>query len=81
MGCHNFVNEHGTKDMPSIIEEVHKIKTAELGKSLSGEETEDQNDEKRSLQEHASHENRKDQPYKVCVVCHSLGGAVMLMYV
>jgi pimeloyl-ACP methyl ester carboxylesterase len=77
------VNEHGTKDMPAIIEEIHKIKTSELGKSqpLSGEETEDQNGKKRSLEEQASRENStEDQPYKLCAVCHSLGGAVMLMY-
>jgi hypothetical protein len=34
---------------------------------------------KRNLEEQASHENRKDQPYKLCALCHSLGGAVMLI--
>ncbi|RCV25664.1 hypothetical protein SEVIR_5G184700v4 [Setaria viridis] len=77
------VNEHGTKDMPAIIEEIHKIKTSELGKSqpLSGEETEVQNDKIKKLEEQASQGGAEDQPYKLCAVCHSLGGAVMLMYV
>jgi hypothetical protein len=37
--------------MPSIIEEIHKIKTSELVKSqcLSAEETEDQNGEKKEF--------------------------------
>ncbi|KAL5671988.1 hypothetical protein ACJX0J_016294, partial [Zea mays] len=37
---------HGTKDMPAIIEEIHKIKISELGKSQpqSAEGTGDQND-------------------------------------
>ncbi|XP_062211819.1 uncharacterized protein LOC133912879 [Phragmites australis] len=78
------VNEHGTKDMPAIIEEIHKIKTSELGKSwlLSRKETEDQNDKIKNLEVQASQEDgTEDQPYKLCAVCHSLGGAVMLMYV
>jgi len=78
------VNEHGTKDMPAIIEEIHKIKTSELGTSrpLSGQETEDQNDIIKKLEVHTSQEDSgEDQPYKLCAVCHSLGGAVMLMYV
>ncbi|CAL4956387.1 unnamed protein product [Urochloa decumbens] len=78
------VNEHGTKDMAAIIEEIHKIKTSELRKSrpLSEEETEAQNDKIKKLEEQASQEgSAEDQPYKLCAVCHSLGGAVMLMYV
>lgn len=78
------VNEHGTKDMPAIVEGIHKIKTSELGQSQpsSGEETEDQNDKIEHLEVHASQEDSKEyQPYKLCAVCHSLGGAVMLMYV
>ncbi|KAL6608040.1 hypothetical protein ACP70R_041103 [Stipagrostis hirtigluma subsp. patula] len=78
------VNEHGTKDMPAIIEEIHKIKTSELGKRrpLSGEETEEQNDKMKNMEVQASQEDgTEDQPYKLCAVCHSLGGAVMLMYV
>ncbi|XP_066306353.1 uncharacterized protein [Miscanthus floridulus] len=78
------VNEHGTKDMPAIIEEIHRIKTSELGKSQpqSGEGTGDQNDKIKNLEVQASQEDSiEDQPYKLCAVCHSLGGAVMLMYV
>ncbi|GJM94233.1 hypothetical protein PR202_ga10863 [Eleusine coracana subsp. coracana] len=78
------VNEHGTKDMPAIIEEIHRIKTSEFGRSqsLSGEETEEQNDKIKDLEAQMSPDNRtEDQPYKLCAVCHSLGGAVMLMYV
>ena len=70
--------------MPAIIEEIHKIKTSELGTSrpLSGQETEDQNDKIKNLEVHTSQEDSgEDQPYKLCAVCHSLGGAVMLMYV
>ncbi|XP_066398745.1 uncharacterized protein [Miscanthus floridulus] len=78
------VNEHGTKDMPAIIEEIHKIKTSELGKSYpqSGEGTGDQNDKLKNLEMQASQKDSiEEQPYKLCAVCHSLGGAVMLMYV
>ncbi|CAL4976071.1 unnamed protein product [Urochloa decumbens] len=78
------VNEHGTKDMAAIIEEIHKIKTSELGQSqpLSEEVTEAQNDKTKKLEDQASQEgSAEDQPYKLCAVCHSLGGAVMLMYV
>ncbi|CAM0881285.1 unnamed protein product [Alopecurus aequalis] len=77
------VNEHGTKDMPAIIEEIHKIKTSELGKSGNlVVETEDQNDNIKKSEIQASHEDMaEDQPYNLCVICHSLGGAVMLMYV
>lgn len=78
------VNEHGMKDMPAIIEEIHKIKTSELGKSQhhAQEETEDQNDNIKNLEIQTSQEDViEDQPYKLCAVCHSLGGAVMLMYV
>ncbi|CAL4963420.1 unnamed protein product [Urochloa decumbens] len=78
------VNEHGTKDMAAIIEEIHKIKTSELGQShpLLEEVTEAQNDTTKKLEDQASQEgSAEDQPYKLCAVCHSLGGAVMLMYV
>ncbi|ONM32250.1 alpha/beta-Hydrolases superfamily protein [Zea mays] len=70
--------------MPAIIEEIHKIKISELGKSQpqSAEGTGDQNDKLKSLEVQASQEDSiEDQPYKLCAVCHSLGGAVMLMYV
>lgn len=56
------INEHGTEDIPAMIEKIHEIKTSEL-KADPKEETEDV------------------QPYKLCAVCHSLGGAAILMYV
>lgn len=60
------INEHGTKDIPAIMDKIHEIKTAEL--------------------EQSSHLNSEDaandrQPYRLGVICHSLGGAVMLMYI
>lgn len=59
------INEHGTEDIPALIEKIHEVKTSEL--KLSQPDTEE--------------ETSGDQPYKVCAVCHSLGGAAMLMYV
>ncbi|KAE8724982.1 STOMATAL CYTOKINESIS-DEFECTIVE 1 family protein [Hibiscus syriacus] len=56
------VNEHGTKDIPAMIEKIHEIKTAELKIIQPDEETND------------------EQPYKLGAMAHSLGGAVMLMY-
>ncbi|XP_058088027.1 uncharacterized protein LOC131234995 isoform X2 [Magnolia sinica] len=58
------INEHGTQDMPAVIEKIHQIKTSELKSSQS-----DLDDE------------TEEQPYKLCAICHSLGGAVMLMYI
>ncbi|XVF09651.1 hypothetical protein REPUB_Repub07fG0112800 [Reevesia pubescens] len=57
------INEHGTEDIPAIIEKIHEVKTAELKISQPDEETND------------------EQPYKLCAVSHSLGGAGMLIYV
>lgn len=48
-----------------MIEKIHDIKTSELELSSPGIEEECDD----------------DQPYKLCAVTHSLGGAVMLMYV
>ena len=48
-----------------MIEMIHQIKTSELKGS------------KPDLKE----ETDDDQPYKLCAVCHSLGGAAILMYV
>ncbi|XP_027358019.1 uncharacterized protein LOC113867146 isoform X2 [Abrus precatorius] len=59
------INEHGTKDIPAMIEKIHEVKTAEL--SLSKPDIEE--------------ETIDDQPYKLCAICHSLGGAAMMMYV
>ncbi|RDX86102.1 Gastric triacylglycerol lipase, partial [Mucuna pruriens] len=58
------INEHGTKDIPAMIEKIHQVKTAELKLSKPGIE-----------------EEIDDQLYKLCAVCHSLGGASILMYV
>ncbi|XP_031287493.1 uncharacterized protein LOC116146229 isoform X1 [Pistacia vera] len=59
------INEHGMEDLPAIIEKIQEIKTSELKISHP------------DLKE----EINEDQPYKLCAVCHSLGGAAMLMYV
>ncbi|KAJ4825122.1 hypothetical protein Tsubulata_036953 [Turnera subulata] len=59
------INEHGTEDIPAMIEKIHQVKTAEL--KLSQPDMED--------------ETNDDQPYKLCAISHSLGGAGMLMYV
>lgn len=59
------VNEHGTRDIPGIIEEIDRIKVSEL-EALRGE---------------LRAEIGGEQPYKLCTVTHSLGGAAMLMYV
>lgn len=47
-----------------MIEKIHEVKTSEL--KLSQPDMEE--------------ETSSDQPYKLCAVCHSLGGAAMLMY-
>ncbi|CAA7402028.1 unnamed protein product [Spirodela intermedia] len=60
------VNEHGVQDVPAIIEEIHRIKVSEL--TLLQPEFRDEM-------------GGGDQPYKLCTVTHSLGGAAMLMYV
>ncbi|KAA8542681.1 hypothetical protein F0562_023820 [Nyssa sinensis] len=59
------INEHGTEDIPAIIEKIHEVKTSEL----------------KSSQPDLEEETDGDQPYKICAVCHSLGGAAILMYV
>ncbi|XP_059645150.1 uncharacterized protein LOC132286780 [Cornus florida] len=59
------INEHGSEDIPAIIEKIHEVKTSELKSSQS------------DLEEEISN----DQPYKLCAICHSLGGAAILMYV
>ncbi|XP_062116967.1 uncharacterized protein LOC133830881 isoform X2 [Humulus lupulus] len=58
------INEHATEDIPAMIEKIHEVKMAELKLSQPVRE------------EETSH----DQPYKLCAVSHSLGGAAMLMY-
>ncbi|KAJ8773116.1 hypothetical protein K2173_028293 [Erythroxylum novogranatense] len=59
------INEHGTEDIPAMIEKIHEVKTAEL--KLNQPDLEE--------------ETRDDQPYKLYAICHSLGGAAMLIYV
>ncbi|KAI5660166.1 hypothetical protein M9H77_28959 [Catharanthus roseus] len=59
------INEHGTEDIPAMIEKIHEIKVSEL----------------RSNQPDPSEESNDYQPYKLCAICHSLGGAAILMYV
>lgn len=59
------INEHGTKDVPAMIEKIHEVKTSEL-KLRNPEPNE---------------ENNNEQPYNLCAICHSLGGAALLMYV
>ncbi|KAA8541178.1 hypothetical protein F0562_025215 [Nyssa sinensis] len=59
------INEHGTKDIPTFIEKIHEVKTSELNSS----------------QPDLEDETNGSQPYKICAICHSLGGAAILMYV
>ncbi|KAF3613941.1 putative carbon catabolite repressor protein 4 -like protein 3-like [Capsicum annuum] len=58
------INEHGTHDIPAMIEKIHKTKVTELENS----------------QRNVEEESGNDQPYKLCAICHSLGGAAILMY-
>lgn len=48
-----------------MIEKIHEIKTSEL----------------EPIQTDKNDEHNDDQPYKLCAIPHSLGGAVLLMYV
>ena len=59
------INEHGTQDIPAMIEKIHEIKMSELRQLKADEESSNATD---------------NLPYLVCVVSHSLGGATMLMY-
>ncbi|TKY44679.1 Gastric triacylglycerol lipase [Spatholobus suberectus] len=59
------INEHGTEDIPAMIDKIHQVKTAEL--RLTKPDIEEETDD--------------DQLYKLCAICHSLGGAAMMMYV
>lgn len=61
------VNEHGTQDIPAMINKIHAIKMEEL-KSLQ------------VITSEVSDSNSR-QPYTICGVAHSLGGAALLMYV
>ncbi|XP_055962200.1 uncharacterized protein LOC126687310 isoform X2 [Mercurialis annua] len=59
------INEHGTEDIPAMIEKIHQVKTDEL----------------KNIQSDHGGELNDDQPYKLCAICHSLGGAGILMYI
>ncbi|KHN20710.1 Gastric triacylglycerol lipase [Glycine soja] len=59
------INEHGTEDIPAMIDKIHEVKTAEL--RLTKPDIEEETDD--------------DQLYNLCAICHSLGGAGMMMYV
>lgn len=59
------INEHGTQDIPAMIEKIHEIKISELRQLRADTESSAETD---SL------------PYSICAVSHSLGGAAMLMY-
>lgn len=50
-----------------MIEKIHVVKTSEL------KLTQPDSEEELSLEDH--------QPYSLCAICHSLGGAAMLMYI
>ncbi|KAG6386019.1 hypothetical protein SASPL_154903 [Salvia splendens] len=58
------INEHGTRDIPAMVEKIHDIKISEL----------------KSNQSDPKEESNSDQPYKLCAICHSLGGAAILIY-
>lgn len=57
-------------DIPAMIEKLHEIKTSEL----EGLETQCADSEPCSTAP-------EEQPYKLCAIAHSLGGAGLLMYV
>ncbi|CAH2042975.1 unnamed protein product [Thlaspi arvense] len=61
---HYSINEHGTEDIPAMIEKIHEVKTSELKSTVP------------VLEE----ESNGNQPYRVCAICHSLGGAAILMF-
>lgn len=60
------VNEHGTQDIPAIINKIHDMKMEELThlKIVSSEIL-----------------SSTEQPYTICGLAHSLGGAGLLVYV
>ncbi|CAA7032469.1 unnamed protein product [Microthlaspi erraticum] len=51
--------------MPAMIDKVHEIKTSEL----------------RLYQPNVEEVSNEEQPYKLCLLSHSLGGAAVLMYI
>ncbi|CAM6117798.1 unnamed protein product [Calypogeia fissa] len=66
------VNEHGTQDIPAMLDKVHELKMNELKKlNVLGEE---------SLGSSSENGSSEKLPYSICGVSHSLGGAAMLIY-
>ncbi|KAL0697881.1 hypothetical protein Bca4012_054003 [Brassica carinata] len=59
------INEHAREDIPAMIEKIHDIKTSEL----------------RLYQPNVEEVAKEEQPYKLCLLSHSLGCAAVLMYV
>ncbi|CDO98462.1 unnamed protein product [Coffea canephora] len=59
------INEHGTEDIPAMIEKINEIKVSEL----------------KCIQSDQEGGTNNIQPYKLCAICHSLGGAAILTYV
>ena len=59
------INEHGTDDIPAMIEKINEIKVSEL----------------KCIQSDQEGGTNNIQPYKLCAICHSLGGAAILTYV
>ncbi|KAK3001784.1 hypothetical protein RJ639_020900 [Escallonia herrerae] len=62
---HYSINEHGMEDIPAMIEKIHEVKMSEL----------------KSSEPDTEEESNSHQPYKLSAICHSLGGAAILMYV
>ncbi|KAL2635488.1 hypothetical protein R1flu_006967 [Riccia fluitans] len=66
------VNEHGTQDIPAMLEKVHEIKMNELKQlNLLSEE---------EVASSSGSGTKETLPYSLCGVSHSLGGAAMIMY-
>ncbi|KAG0555360.1 hypothetical protein KC19_12G163800 [Ceratodon purpureus] len=62
------VNEHGTQDIPTMLDKIHEIKMDDL----------------KDIKDDVLSENPytgERLPYALCGVAHSLGGASILMYV
>lgn len=66
------MNEHGTQDIPAMLEKIHEIKMEDL-KDIAIAATDEGRD--------CGNSGARAVPYALCGVAHSLGGASMLMYV
>lgn len=67
------MNEHGTQDIPAMLDKVHGLKMTEL-KHLNLLTDE-------SLGSSSEPGSTEKLPYSLCGVSHSLGGAAMLIYI